>query len=260
MSNFTQQDLAVNVNNAMNEREAQNNRNFKYVPQVTPFDTWLNKKVAEDKLQKHDPVFIAEQAKQETKINAQGLAQALLGTKQVESMSYSGNPVKQSPDGKYWLENGQEVTDVKNIQTNNKFDPIAGSLQAMQFGNPLALQALQEQMKPKSGMDLADKLALVQAQATAKAEVDALKPKKDTDLKPRDINQFLTALGVGDYNDNDKTVLTAAAYEASDNPKKLDALSNALTSNSMHNYTPFMAKRWLSQDNFSKAMQAFQNK
>ena len=190
---------------------------------------------------------------------AKALVQALLGTKQVESMSYGGNPVKQSPDGKYWLENGQEVTDVKNIQTNNKFDPILGALNAAKQGNILGVDALSKLMQPKQGMDLADKLTLVQAQANAKAEVDAFKSKKDTDLKPRDINQFLMSLGIQDYNDNDKNVITSAAYEASDDPKKLAALSNALTANSNHNITPFMAKRWLSQDNFSKAMQAFQN-
>lgn len=228
---------------------------------VTPLEDSLLAAVDRNRARKNAEMLTPLYKEQQSKSNAQALAQAIQGTKQVESMSYGGNPVKQSPDGKYWLENGQEVTDTANIQTNNKFDPIAGALQATQdTGNTLAVQTLLDQMKPKQGIDMADKLALQQQDFLFKKELADAKPKKDTDLKPSDINQFLTALGVGDYNDNDKAVLTSAAYEASDNPKKLDALSNALTSNSMHNYTPFMAKRWLSQDSFAKAMQAFQNK
>jgi hypothetical protein len=248
---FAEQNLRNQQANAVNAKLDQQQRRGSDLTQLDELIASQDRYKARKNAEMQTPMYKEDQAK--------GLAQALLGTKQIESMSYGGNTVKQSPDGKYWLENGQEVTDVANIQTNNKYDSIAGSLEALKSGNPLALQALQEQMKPKQGMDLADRLAIVQAQANAKAETDALKPKKDTDLKPRDINQFLTALGIQDYNDNDRNVITSAAYEASDDPKKLTALSSALTANSNHNITPFMAKRWLSQDNFSKAMQAFQN-
>lgn len=237
---------ANTVNTNLNERQLTGR---------TPLDDWRDKRIAEIQAQKANPIYQQEQ----NDLQAQDLAKAISGTKQINTMSYKGNPVAQGSDGKFYLPNNEEVTDVNNIEKNYKYDHIAGALEAAKKGNSLAMKLLQEQMKPKQGMDLADKLTLVQAQANAKAESNALKSKKDIDLKPRDINQFLTALGIQDYNDNDKNVITSAAYEASDDPKKLAALSSALTANSNHNITPFMAKRWLSQDNFSKAMQAFQN-
>lgn len=137
------------------------------------------------------PMYKEAQAKDQAK----ALAQALLGTKQVESMSYGGNPVKQSPDGKYWLENGQEVTDVANIQTNNKFDPIVGALNAAKQGNVLGVDILTKLMQSKQGMDLADKLAIIQAQTNAKAEIESLKPKKDADSKMSELSKTKDIVG-----------------------------------------------------------------
>jgi hypothetical protein len=237
---------ANTVNTILNERQLTGR---------TPLDDWRDKRIAEIQAQKANPIYQQEQ----NIVQAQDLAKAISGTKQLDTMSYKGNTVAPGSDGKFYLPNNEEVTDVNNIEKNYKYDHIAGALEAAKKGNPLAIKLLQDQMKPKQGMDLPDRLALVQAQVNAKAEINALKSKKDNDLKPKDINQFLTALGIQDYNDNDRNVITSVAYEASDDPKKLSALSSALTANSNHNITPFMAKRWLSQDNFSKAMQAFQN-
>lgn len=184
---FAEQNARNQQANTVNSKLDQQQRRGSDLTQLDELIASQDRYKARKNAEMQTPMYKEDQAK--------ALAQALLGTKQVESMSYGGNPVKQSPDGKYWLENGQEVTDVKNIQTNNKFDPIAGSLEALKSGNPLALQALQEQMKPKPGMDLADKLAIVQAQANAKAEIEALKPKKDTEGKMSELSKTKDIVG-----------------------------------------------------------------
>lgn len=229
----------------------------------TPLDDWNDKRIAEIQAQKANPIFQKEQVQQEAKANAQSLAQALLGTKQVESMSYGGNPVKQSPDGKYWLENGQEVTDTANIQSNNKFDPIAASINAIQdTGNPLALAALQEQMKPKLGMDTADKLAMFQAQLQMKKDMEQPKPKKD--ISQKDITQAMNSLGVKDYYNTDNNNIFSALNEASDDSKKFDATISAINSNTSdglwRRLIPFLPNKSLDTSGFTQTMQNYKSK
>jgi len=215
---FAEQNARNQQANAVNNKIDQQQRRGSDLTQLDELIAIQDRYKARKNAEMQTPMYKEDQAKE--------LAQALLGTKQVESMSYGGNPIKQSPDGKYWLENGQEVTDVANIQTNNKYDPITGSLEALKSGNPLALQALQEQMKPKAGMDLADRMLLAQQQANYKKDIADAKPKKDTDLKPKQIGDMLTNLLGKNPTDEDRSILTTQLQNA-DSPEARDAILSA---------------------------------
>lgn len=246
---FAEQNARNQQANAVNAKLDQQQRRGSDLTQLDELIAIQDRYKARKNAEMETPMYKEDQAK--------GLAQALLGTKQVESMSYGGNPVKQSPDGRYWLENNQEVTDVANIQTNNKYDDIAGTLNATKQGNALGVDILSKLMQPNSKTMTPEQVYAnsIAKEERANAEWDRRNSLKEDDTKANQVSKLLEDLGVKNYSPSDQAVISGAFHSAKGDKKATDKLISSLLAHTSSDWIPFRNDRWLWQDNFAKDAQ-----
>ena len=201
-----------------------------------------------------------QQENQQGRADAKSLGDLLKQNTSVSGYTHNGNPITPQADGSFVGKNAQGqpyLVPKGEEKANYKVDHQQALMQALQQGNPLALQLLQDQMKPKSGMDLADKLAVVAAQNANKSE-------KDKHLKQRDITQTMLGLDANNFYNKDKGDIFTALNDASDDPDKFNATIAAINANTdqsiFRHLVPGLPLKNLDTSGFTQTMQNYKPK